>query len=303
MRFALEVWSNDWERIEGTCRLAERLGYDAFYYGESPTGLNLECWAILSALARSTRRIRLGPVIANLLPSYRSLALLAREAATVAILSEGRLDFRTGAGAARRYADPWWRPFGVDYGDYPERLELLDRSIPALRSLWAGGRARLAEGGEDGEVELGFRPPAIPVTLAASGPSGIRCAARHADVWEASYRTPEEFAELSALFDAASPPARGPVVRALEIDVFVGRSREQAGAVLSAVREERGPEHAPRVIERSLHGTPDEVAAQLARVASAGVEQLLLAFHDPHDARALEAFAEAIEAFRGAQRT
>ncbi len=300
MRFALEVWSNDWDQIEGTCRLAERLGYDAVYYGESPTGLNLDCWSVLAGLARSTRTIRLGPVITNLLPSYRSLALLAREAATVAILSAGRLDFRTGAGASRRYADPWWRPFGVEYADYPERLELLDRSIPALRALWTGGRARLSAADAE-EVELGFQPPPIPITLAASGPSGIRCAARHADVWEASYRTPEEFGELSALFDAASPPGRTAVHRALEIDVFVGRSRERADAVLAEVRAHRGPEHAPRVIERALHGTPREVAAQLSRLAAAGVDQLLLAFHDPHDAGALEAFAEAREAFRGAQ--
>ena len=196
MRFAVEVWSDRWEAIERTARLVERLGYDALYYGESPTGLNLDCWSVLAALARSTRSLRLGPVITNLLPGYRSLALLAKQAATVAILAEGRLDFRTGAGAARRYAAAWWEPFGIDYPGYRERLELVDRAIPVLRALWAGEPVALAAGAEQGSVTLGFRPPAIPITLAASGAAGIACAARHADVWEASYRTPAEFATI-----------------------------------------------------------------------------------------------------------
>ena len=302
MRFAVEVWSDRWEAIERTARLVERLGYDALYYGESPTGLNLDCWSVLAALARSTRSLRLGPVITNLLPGYRSLALQAKQAATVAILAEGRLDFRTGAGAARRYAAPWWEPFGIDYPGYRERLELVDRAIPVLRALWAGEPVALAAGAEQGSVTLGFRPPAIPITLAASGAAGIACAARHADVWEASYRTPAEFAQLSARLDAERGEARAPVVRALEVDVFIGGDAARASAVLSRVREERPPEHVSHVIERSLYGTSEQVAAQLAGLAEVGVEQLLLAFHDPHDADALEAFAEAMNVFASANR-
>ena len=292
MKFALEVWSNDWDAIEATCRRAERLGYDAFYYGESPTGLNLDCWSVLAALARATRDIRIGPVIANLLPSYRSLALQAREAATVAILADGRLDFRTGAGAARRYGRRWWAPFGVDYPAYADRLELLERSLPVLRALWAGGSARL---GAAEPVSLGFAPPTIPITLAATGPSGLACAARHADVWEASYRTPDEFARLSARF-AREGDGRA-VRRSLEVDVFVAPNAEAEKSLLEEVQEQRGAEHAPRVIERALRGTPGEIGLQLARLEAAGVEQLLLAFHDPCDAAALELFAEARDAF------
>ncbi len=297
MRYALEVWSSDWREIERTCLLAERLGYDAFYYGESPTGLNLDCWTVLAALARATRRIRLGPVIANLLPSYRSLALLARQAASVALISGGRLDFRTGAGAARRYAEPWWRPFGVSYPGYAERLERLALDLPVLRRLWAGDSLRLAPEPGQPEVGLGLPPLEIPVTVAASGPSGLACAARLADVWEASYRTPAEFAALRARFEAQAAGRARPVLRSLEVDGFVGRDRERLRALLGELREQRGAEHAPRVIERALCGRPEEIPEQLARLREVGVEQLLLAFHDPHEAQALEAFAEAREAF------
>lgn len=296
MRFALEVWSHDWSETLRTCAAAERLGYDAFYYGESPTGLNLDCWVVLAALARATREIRIGPVIANLLPKYRALALLARQAASVAIVSGGRLDFRTGAGASKRYADPWWEPFGVEYPRYRERLRLLERSVPLLRSLWAGRSARM-DGG-DVEVSLGLEHPAIPITIAATGPSGMACAARHADVWEASYRSPEAFAALASRLDALPDATQRCIGRSLELDAFVGRSAREAAAVVARVKEERGPDRSSQVIERSIRGTPREIVPQLASLQSAGVEQLVLAFHDPHDIAALKGFAEAMEAFR-----
>jgi len=296
LKFALEVWSHDWNETLRTCAAAERLGYDAFYYGESPTGLNLDCWVVLAALARATREIRIGPVIANLLPVYRSLALLARQAASTAILSDGRLDFRTGAGASKRYADPWWEPFGVEYPRYEERLGLLERCVPLLRSLWAG-RSVHVDGG-DVEVSLGFEHPAIPITIAATGPSGLACAARHADVWEASYRSPAEFVALASRLEVLPGATQRSIGRSLELDVFVGRNAREAAAVVARVKEERGPDRAPQVIERSIRGTPPEIVPQLASLHSAGVEQLVLAFHDPHDVAALEGFAEAMQAFR-----
>jgi len=297
MRFALEVWSKSWREIERTAERAEQLGYHAFYYGESPTDLNLDCWSVLAALARTTRTIRIGPVIANLLPSHRSLALLAKQSATVALLSEGRLDFRSGAGASRRHAAPWWRPFGVAYPDYETRLARVDRWLPMLRALWRGAEVALDRDRDSPPASLGFAVPPIPVTLAATSDRGIACAARHADVWEASYRSAREFRELSRRFDGLRASTARPAARALEVDVFVADTPDALRALMARVRAERGPEDAEGVIDRSLHGTPDAIRAQLTRLREAGVEQLLLAFHDPHDARALAAFARAMESF------
>ncbi len=137
MKVAVEVWSSRYDQVESTCGLAADLGIDAFYYGESPHDLNLDCWTTLAALARSTERIRLGPVITNILPTYRSTALLAKQTATVASISEGRVDFRTGVGAAASFGRRWWKPFGVDYPDYDDRLSDLRAALPTLRQVWA----------------------------------------------------------------------------------------------------------------------------------------------------------------------
>ena len=79
-------------------------GYDGFIYGESLANIDLDCWTILSSLINITNKIKLGPVITYLFPEYRSIALLAKQSITFQTLSNGRLQFRTGAGATLQYS-------------------------------------------------------------------------------------------------------------------------------------------------------------------------------------------------------
>ena len=99
MRFCLEVWGTDYEKIKDTCILAEKLGYYGFYYGESLAEIDLDCWSIISNLSAITAMIKLGPVITYLIPHYRNISLLAKQSATLQEISNGRLEFRTGAGS------------------------------------------------------------------------------------------------------------------------------------------------------------------------------------------------------------
>lgn len=278
LRVALEVWSSDFTRLSATCQLAEDLGFDGFYYGESPTDLNLECWTTLAALARSTSRIRLGPVIANILPTFRSTILLARQAAAVDTISGGRLDFRTGVGAAVRYARPWWQPHGVDYPDYDQRLADTRAALDALPELWGSGTTD---------------PSPIPITMAARAERAMALAASHAQVWETSFCTPNEFldqaATMAGLLDGRE------VQRSLEIDGFLGRTDAELARLLDRVRAERGgQEDLGPVLDRALVGTPVAVAEHLAALVEVGVDQVVVALHEPDQPEALEALAEAI---------
>jgi alkanesulfonate monooxygenase SsuD/methylene tetrahydromethanopterin reductase-like flavin-dependent oxidoreductase (luciferase family) len=119
-------------------------------------------------------------------------------------------------------------------------------------------------------------------------------AARHADVWETSYQLPADFEVLASRFDAP----RDRVARALEIDVFVAGSSEGLAELDGQLRSERGSQRAEQVMSRSIHGLAGDLPAQLAALESAGVDQLLLAFHDPHDISALEIFARAMNVSR-----
>jgi alkanesulfonate monooxygenase SsuD/methylene tetrahydromethanopterin reductase-like flavin-dependent oxidoreductase (luciferase family) len=87
--------------------------------------IDLDCWTVISSLIPLTNKIKLGPVITYLYPQYRSIALLAKQAATFQEISNGRLEFRTGAGATPQYASQWWHPYGIDYPKEFVRVSIL----------------------------------------------------------------------------------------------------------------------------------------------------------------------------------
>jgi alkanesulfonate monooxygenase SsuD/methylene tetrahydromethanopterin reductase-like flavin-dependent oxidoreductase (luciferase family) len=134
--FCLEVWGTDYNKIRDTCILAEKLGYDGFFYGESLADIDLDCWTILSNLSAVTDKIKLGPVITYLFPQYRSIILLAKQAVTLQEISSGRLEFRTGAGATPKWSLQWWHPHGIKYPNNAERVRVLKEGIPLLHRLW-----------------------------------------------------------------------------------------------------------------------------------------------------------------------
>ena len=275
MKIALEVWSSDYQQTLATCVRAEQLGFHAFYHGESPHDLNLECWTTLAALAQATEHIRLGPVITNVLPTYRSPALMVRQAQAVWQISSGRLDFRTGVGADHRFGQAWWGRHGIDYPPYEQRLVDLITLLDLL------------------ETEL----PDLPVTIAATGSRALTLAAERADVWETSFCTPSEFADRDRMMVEAHDDRRP--LRSLEIDGFLATEPDSLVKLLDQVAADRGAtEDLAPVMQRALTGLPGDVAGQLGQLSAVGVDQIVVAFHDPHDPNALEALAKAVELYR-----
>src|SRR5947209_20530829 len=92
-----------YETMTRVAQEAEALGYasiwlyDHFHTVPTPTQeVNFECWTSTPALARDTKRVRIGQIVTC--NGYRNPALLAKMASTVDTLSHGRLDFGIGAG-------------------------------------------------------------------------------------------------------------------------------------------------------------------------------------------------------------
>ena len=267
-RICLEVWGGDPNELVGIARHAEVIGLDGVYLGESATSLNAETWTTLGAVAAVTDQIRLGPVIANLLPDYRSAALLARQGAALAELSEGRFDFRTGVGASQRAGRAWWSPAGVAYPPYAQRLDEAERQLAELRTAWAN-------------ADL----PTIEITIAATSERGLALAAQFGQRWETSFATIVEWRERAA---AAPPHLRS----SLEIDAFVGSESDPEQVWRDAVATRRS-EDLDAIRDRALVGAPTQVAGQLQALEAAGVGQLVVAPHDPSDLAALSRLAEA----------
>ncbi len=129
----------DPERLLSLARSTEESGWDGFFlydhlvddaYGMAPGDPIADPWILLAAIAASTRRIRLGPMVTPV--ARRRPAKLAREIASLDHLSAGRLIFGAGLGGAAAFA-----PFGEDAA--PEaRAQRLDEGLEIVASLLRG---------------------------------------------------------------------------------------------------------------------------------------------------------------------
>jgi alkanesulfonate monooxygenase SsuD/methylene tetrahydromethanopterin reductase-like flavin-dependent oxidoreductase (luciferase family) len=296
MRLCLEVWGKDYNKIKETCLLAEKLGYYGFYYGESLADIDLDCWTVLSSLSSMTNRIKLGPVITYLFPQYRNIVLLAKQALTFQEISDGRLEFRTGAGATLQYATQWWHPYGIEYPKEKERVLILEEGLQVLQMLWNksavhfnGNFFRL-----NGAI-LQNTGKYIPVTIAAKRKKMISIAARFADIWEASYLSPEQFHKLNSNFDNISSKFNRSVLKSIELDVIIAESSADLKYKEKLFAMERGPSVYNQIVRNGLVGIPEMIAERVKEYIDAGIGQFFLAFQDPFDSKALELFMDAVK--------
>jgi alkanesulfonate monooxygenase SsuD/methylene tetrahydromethanopterin reductase-like flavin-dependent oxidoreductase (luciferase family) len=132
--FALQVLPINTEgdpvgRMLAAGRLAETLGFDAFFFGDHPAW-GPECWVHMAALAVQTKRMRLGTGVACAL--YRHPVLLARLAADLDNLSGGRLILGLGCGwDANEFAN-----LGLPFAPARVRQEALAEAIAIVRGVW-----------------------------------------------------------------------------------------------------------------------------------------------------------------------
>ncbi|WP_433467748.1 LLM class F420-dependent oxidoreductase [Spirillospora sp. CA-128828] len=172
-------------------KLAEDLGYDSVWVGDhvvlpsprvdpspaEPDAPFLDPLVALAHLAAHTERIALGTGVVVL--PQRNPLVLAKQLASVDVLSGGRLIF----GAAAGYLEPEMRAVGVP----PEgRGERADEYLAAMRSLWYDDKPAFHGRHVDFErVDAHPRPVQrpIPVVTGGHGPAALRRAARHADGW------------------------------------------------------------------------------------------------------------------------
>lgn len=302
--FCLEVWGTEYNKIKDTCILAEKLGYYGFYYGESLADIDLDCWTVISNLSAITNRIKIGPVITYLFPEYRNIFLLAKQAMTLQEVSNGRLEFRTGAGATLQWSSQWWHPYGINYPNNRERVSILDEGVLILDKLWNKQTTVSFEGKYfkvNGATLLKItNQKRIPVTIAAKRNKTMEIAAKYADIWESSYITPEQFALLNKRFDAIYKEFNNndcngikQISKSIELYVIIADSDSDLEYKKRIFAMERGPSVANQILKHGLVGKPDEIQGKLKEYMNAGVDQFFLAFQDPFDHKALDLFMNA----------
>ena len=180
---------------------AEERGWDGFFVWDhiayrAPVRAVADPWVALAAVACATSQVRIGAMVTPL--SRRRVHKVARETATLDLLSSGRLIFGAGLGSTRNNE---LEPFG-EVSDPRERARLLDAGLDALARYWAG------------EFEpVPVQRPRPPVWVAGEWPN--RRPLRRAMRWDGYFPIglpgPEALAELAAEIGAgrAADPADG----------------------------------------------------------------------------------------------
>lgn len=241
-----------------------------------------ECWTMLSAIATATETCQIGTLVAC--AGFRSPALLAKMASTLDELSSGRLVLGLGAGWHR----PEFEAFGFPFDHRVDRLgEALEIIVSLLREGRADVRGRYWQAREAELRPRVSRQGGPPVMVAAFGPRMLRLAARYADLWNVDWLGPvERVAERrDAIAGACADVGRDPASLPLSGGLTV------AWPDLGPLPEWlRGP-------DQYLSGSPEALAASLARYGDAGVSHAMCACYPMTD-EAIDRLAAAIATYR-----
>jgi probable F420-dependent oxidoreductase len=160
-------------------RQVESLGYSALYLPDHFSD-QLGPIAALMAAADATTKLRVGSLVFD--NDYRHPVVLAKEAATLDLLSEGRFDLGLGAG----WMTSDYEQAGMTYDSAGTRIERMEEGLQIIKGLMAGGtfsftgkhyRIKEMEGSP-----LPFTKPHPPILLGGGGPRMLRLAAREADI-------------------------------------------------------------------------------------------------------------------------
>src|SRR5580658_7662814 len=170
--------------------------WDHFYPLTPPyDGPNFEAWTMLAAMAQATRRIRIGCQVTGMI--YRHPAVLANMAATVDIISGGRLEIGLGAGWNQMECDA----YGIELPPLRERFDRFDEGVEAVVRLLSDTTTTL-DGRYVKLTEARCEPkpvqrPHPPIVIGGRGKKRtLRSAARWAQQWNAITADPADWLDL-----------------------------------------------------------------------------------------------------------
>jgi alkanesulfonate monooxygenase SsuD/methylene tetrahydromethanopterin reductase-like flavin-dependent oxidoreductase (luciferase family) len=302
-----------YERLDPQVTLAaavecERLGYDSLWVADhfflGPDGAILEGWTTMCVLAGLTSRIKLGSI--HLCTGFRNPALLAKMAATLDVLSNGRLLFFADSGNRRvefeAYDFPWQEDSSVRNARMREALELILRLWQEDGPVTFSGRHYAAR--EARCLPHPAQRPRPPLWLGET-PDEVMLAATAelADGWNS---TPVSVIGLRERLDrvktacAAVGRSLSDLELSLEIQVLIAPTRRRVMELLEHAASLR---HAGEtgvgvdlalLEDSSLIGTPDEVISRIEEYRTLGISHFMLWFMDFPSMEGVRLFSEAV---------
>ena len=294
----------DFEVLKSVTSEAERLGYHSVWVSDhlsrEVVRERFECWTTLSVLASMTDRLRLGTmVLCNL---YRHPGLLAKMAATLDVLSGGRLEFGIGA----CWSEPECRDYGIDFPIPEIRLRMLKESIEVIKRVWTQEKAtylgkyyRIKEAYCDPKP---IQKPHPPLMIGGGGEElTLRIVARHADKSNFGGSVENVSRKLDVLRKHCSTVGRDydSIEKTCNLNVVIHPTREEYLADMKMRYESRGsPGSFKGWMERAestyIAGTPEECVEQIGAYVDLGISLFVIRFGDIPKTDGLKLFAKEV---------
>jgi F420-dependent oxidoreductase-like protein len=251
--------------------------------------ITFECWTSTAALARDTKRVRVGQLVTC--NGYRNPALLAKMASTVDVLSHGRLNFGIGAG----WHEHEYRAYGYNYPETSVRLRRLGEAVQVIRAMWTQEEAYFE--GQYHQVRgainqpKGVQKPHIPLLIGGSGEQvTLKLVAQYGDACNVVGNVPtikRKFAVLKQHCEAIGRDYES-IHRTITAYCAIGASDDEAMAKV--------PQGHRAILARTgippLIGSPATIRQQLAELEEVGVQEIIFSFPDVLQLEPLRFFAQ-----------
>ncbi len=285
-------------RIKNFVLECEQLGYDSVFiddhlmYGQTPI---LECWSTLAALASSTNRIRLGSMVTS--TAFRTPATLAKAAATIDLISCGRLEFGIGAGIQKEEHEA----YGLTFPSPSRRVARMKEAAEVIKALWTSAQATYK--GKFFVLDRAIcepkplQKPYPPITIGGCGEKfTLKVTAQHANRADFGYLpTVEQYQRKLSILESHCKT--------------IGRSYSDiekscwpAGQIIASERRQTAKEIARRLKPAGMSkadfeaftfaGTIDEFEAVLETYKVLGATEFMLFFADLPDLGSLRSVAK-----------
>jgi len=292
----------DWATIKRYALRAERLGYHSVWFGDhimsSPffgAVPRFECWTLISALLPQLETLRVGPlVLAN---SFRNPALLAKMAATLDVLSQGRLEMGIGAGGVQGE----YEAYGYECSPPAVRIREMEEAIRIMKLMWTEEKPSFK--GEYYQIKDAVcepkpvQKPHPPLTVGGSGEKlTLKIVAKEADRSNFMPCGPDKYRHLlEVLRDHCKTVGRDyeEIEKSLYTQVYLFKNEEEKEAGLKRLQEQlKGMKSLGRFADRkvnlddilstmkdaALFGTVEDCVEKLRVYGSLGVTCYILRF-------------------------
>ncbi len=278
-----------WSDITEMAGLAEDVGFDSLwlvdhllvpyrYRGEDHVQGFWDSWTVLPALAATTKTVELGTLVTC--TGFRNPALLAKIAATVDEISNGRVILGIGAG----WNEYEYRAFGYPYD---HRVSRFEEALTIIHGLLRNGNVDFSgKYYEARECEMrprGPRPDSLPIMIGSSGERMLRLTAKYADSWN-------RWLVYGRSHPDQIPEARDKVDAACRSQNRVPGTLERTASVQIDFKGTQDPQQG----KEALTGTTEEIAQVIRAFVDEGISHLQVMLR-PNTAEAIEQFAAVLE--------